>query len=196
MNMKDEEEKNPVVIPQLKMHCYSFEELPKQNIPEGYELRCIKDGDEDSYVEVTTEAFGGERSFEADVIKHVGYYPGGTFFIFKDNKAVATSTAIIDLSPENKDGYLHMVAALKGHQGKGLGLEVSLACLLLMKSKGMTGCTLKTDVFRLPAIATYLKLEFLPEVIDEAHYEIWTKALTELGREDLILYVMGQTLND
>ena len=188
--------RDPIVTPQLKMHCFSFDELPAQNIPQGYELKALEDGDEGKYVEITTEAFGGERNFEVDVIKHAGYYPGGTYFIYSGDEAVATSTAIIDLSAGNKEGYLHMVAALKGHKGKGLGFEISLACLHLMKYEGMTGCTLKTDDFRLPAIAIYLKLGFLPEVTDDSHYERWSKVLTELNKKNLISFVMGQILNN
>ena len=75
-----------------------------------------------------------------------------------------------------------MVGALSAHAGKRLGLEVSLACLLKMQAAGKTGCTLKTDDFRFPAIVSYLKLGFAPDIKHENHVERWKQVMEQLGR--------------
>ena len=173
--------------PQFEMKCASFEGLPPQRIPEGYELRVFHPGDEEHYVKIINESFGGDNhNYEAEVIKHANYIPDGTFLIFHVangvEEAVATATAIIDPSPEYPYGYLHMVGALNAHAGKRLGLEVSLACLLKMQAAGKTGCTLKTDDFRLPAIVSYLKLGFDPDIKHENHVERWRQVMEQLGR--------------
>ena len=173
--------------PQFEMKCESFDNLPAQNIPEGYELQVFQPGDEHHYVNIIRESFGGDNhDYETEVIKHVNYIPDGTFLIFHTengaSEAVATATAIIDPSPENKYGYLHMVGAFGGHKGKRLGYEVSLACLLKMQAAGKTGCTLKTDDFRLPAIVTYLKLGFAPDIKHENQVERWRQVMAQIGR--------------
>ena len=178
--------------PQLRMNIYSFEDLPSQNIPEEFELKVYQKGDEFGYEKIINESFGGEHNFEVEIVKHDHYESEGVFFVFYGEEAVATSTAIIDRSPANKIGYLHMVGAFSGYKGKRLGFEVSLACLLKMKSEGMTECTLTTDDFRFPAIVTYLNLGFLPKIVHENQYERWKQILMQVKREDLIPYVMGQ----
>ncbi len=63
--------------------------------------------------------------------------------------------------------FLHMVGVLPSHGGKGLGFQVSLAALRQMKREGFTQSVLETDDFRIPAIVTYLKLNFQPEIIHD-----------------------------
>ncbi|MEI6132748.1 MAG: dihydrofolate reductase [Bacillota bacterium] len=176
---------------QLQMRLNSLANLPKQCIPEGYELRVLSpDSAEDvkAYGDIVRSAFGGESgNYEKEVIGHSNYISDGTFLIYEKEQegeglksAVATSTAIIDPSPECKDGYLHMVAAYATHAGKGLGFQVSLACLVKMQSAGKTGCWLKTDDFRLPAIASYLKLGFEPDIFEESHRVRWDCILKDI----------------
>ncbi len=79
------------------------------------------------------------------------------------------------------DAYLHWVGGRKAHAGKRLGRYVSLAALHAGCERGYTGAWLETDDFRLPAIKTYLDLDFVPVMREDGHSERWDAVRAELS---------------
>src|SRR5438874_1015563 len=59
------------------------------------------------------------------------------------------------------------------HRGHGLGLQVCQAVLDFIHGLGHGYAYLLTDDFRLPAIKTYLRLGFEPEIVDPSHPARW-----------------------
>jgi len=97
-----------------------------------------------------------------------------TFAIHQDEGIVATATVRLDPAfPDS--GYLHWVGVLPEHRGKRLGEWVSLAVLHEFTRLGLTDAVLNTDDFRLPAIKTYYRLGFVPEMSHPSHEERWAK---------------------
>ncbi|NLC55450.1 MAG: GNAT family N-acetyltransferase, partial [Armatimonadetes bacterium] len=72
------------------------------------------------------------------------------------------------------------VGVMPEHQGHRLAFHLCLACLRFLRDRGVRECFLLTDDFRVPAIKTYLRLGFEPEVTHESHPARWQKILAEL----------------
>jgi ribosomal protein S18 acetylase RimI-like enzyme/catechol 2,3-dioxygenase-like lactoylglutathione lyase family enzyme len=89
--------------------------------------------------------------------------------------ATATARFMPDRYPNA--GYLHWVGAYPHYKGRGLGRYISLAVLHVFRERGYANAVLETQDTRLPAIHTYLKLGFMPEIYDETHEARWEKIL-------------------
>ena len=57
-----------------------------------------------------------------------------------------------------------MVATKTEARGKGIGNLMSFFAVKILKEKGMETVYITTDDFRIPAIKTYLKCGFYPDV--------------------------------
>ena len=68
-----------------------------------------------------------------------------------------------------------MVGTHKKGLRKGAGKLAVLAVLLGLQKEGYEACYLRTDDFRLPAIALYLSLGFEPLIDDEEMQTRWDK---------------------
>ena len=93
------------------------------------------------------------------------------FFIVYEGKAIATITVICN--PETKHGLFHMVGSLPESRGKGVGNMMSDVALYTLKVNGMETASLKTDDFRVPAIKTYLRAGFTPDLSTEDYVQRW-----------------------
>jgi mycothiol synthase len=162
-------------------------EVPEYTIPDGYELRPLKDGDEDGHVAVMNEA--GFSTWGKKNLKmwHDTYaLPDGIFVIEykKDNSIVATAMANhkpTELHPGA--GELGWVAASKDHAGKGLGMAVCYAVVQRYLDAGYKDIFLNTDDNRLAAIKTYLKMGFVPFVYTNTMEERWRSVCEKLKWE-------------
>lgn len=174
------------IEPQLAMQA-ELTNLPAVVVPDGYVIRTFREGEEGVWEEIVGEAFGytGERcSFEARMRSKPSYLPERVLLVERAGRAVGTATALRIRRMEDGWGYLHMVAVWPGERGKGLGRAVCLAALHKMADEGARRCLLRTDDFRLPAIATYLDLGFVPVLADEGHRERWRLVFAAMGRSD------------
>ncbi|QHW34457.1 GNAT family N-acetyltransferase [Paenibacillus rhizovicinus] len=168
---------------QLMMIKDGLDALPALSLPDGYQARSFRSGDEEAWERIIGASFGEAYSFAKHMTEDEAYRPERVWFVC-DRSGVPVATASAWFRPQwNADtGYLHMVGIVPEHAGRGLGLWVSLAALLQMKQEGRTRCVLHTDNFRLPAVKTYLKLGYMPEVVDEAHANRWRGLAGVLGR--------------
>ena len=115
--------------PQLVMIRKSLGNLSPIELPEGYQVRFMRKGDEKHWTEIIQKSFENESTFEKDIAEHDYYKPERVLFIVKSGKPVATATAWYRKKWGQNTGYLHMVGVLPEETGQGLGLQVSLAAL-------------------------------------------------------------------
>ncbi len=175
--------------PQLVMIRKKLDNLPPIDLPEGYWARSMRKGYGKYWTEIIQKSFKNESTFQKDISEHDYYKPERVLFIENAEKPVATATAWYREEWGQNTGYLHMVGVLPDHTGRGLGLQVSLAALHQMKKEGFDKAVLETDDFRIPAIVTYLKLDFKPKIIHENQYKRWEKIKNEINRNDLEINV-------
>ncbi len=157
---------------------------PEVRLPPDYELRCLRDGDEDAYVALMHSA-GFEKWTRTTLSEwQRRVLPGGLYVIEHAPTHQLAATAMATHSPSDQHPYggqLGWVAADPAHQGKHLGEAVCAAVVRHYLRVGYRRIYLKTDDFRLAAIQTYLRLGFEPFEDDDTMAERW-RAIREALR--------------
>ena len=102
------------------------------------------------------------------------------FFILENGHAIATLTVICDY--EKSEGYVHMVACHESARGKGYGTLLNRIAEFTLKKEGMKTAYLTTDDWRIPAIKSYLRIGFEPDLSTEDFRERWGKIYAQIGR--------------
>lgn len=95
------------------------------------------------------------------------------FFVLENERAVATLAVLCNY--ETKEGYIHMVACREDSRGKGYGTLLNRVAEYTLKKEGMETAHLTTDDWRIPAIKSYLRAGFEPDLTTDDFKERWEK---------------------
>lgn len=168
---------------QLRMVRPNLNRLPALEIPEHYEVRTYRNGDDVHWANVIGASFGRQRT-AADARRTIMdcpvFDPKGLYFATYQGQPVATACAWKKSPDETEIGYIHMVGVVPEHEGHRLGKWVSLCVLLYFQERGFKCAILDTDDFRLPAVKTYLNLDFLPVYVDTDQPDRWRQIFEKL----------------
>lgn len=153
---------------QLKMLRYGGE-VKLRDLPEGYRYEAFggSDAEIDDWVAICRHGLlpesGGREHFDSAILNYPDLHPARDLFFVVDGEGqrVATSASV---SHPNREGYIHMVAALPLCRGKGIGHAMLSHALTLLEERGCTHTILTTDDHRLAAIKTYLDAGFRPVI--------------------------------
>ena len=104
---------------------------------------------------------------------NVTYSEDRCFFVLENERAVATLAVLCDY--EKKEGYIHMVACREDSRGKGYGTLLNRVAEYSLKKEGMQTAFLTTDDWRIPAIKSYLRAGFTPDLSTDDFKERWEK---------------------
>ena len=129
----------------------------------------LSDGKED-------EAYYRDCMFDS----YPNYEEDKCFFVLENGEAVASLTVICDY--EKKEGYIHMVACKESARGKGYGTLLNNVALCVLKEEKMETAYLTTDDWRIPAIKSYLRADFMPDLSSDDFKERWNKIYEIIGR--------------
>jgi mycothiol synthase len=158
----------------LVMIRETLTDLPTVNVPAGYSIRGFVPGDEYSWERIVAASFETPRSFQAIMREDPSFVQERILFVVKDNVPVGTAAAWYHPLWGAQYGYLHFVGVEPRHRGKRLGYWVSLAALYRFVTEGRTMAVLETEDFRVPAIRTYLRLGFRPQLTGQS-MDAWTR---------------------
>ena len=171
-------------LPQLRMQFRAYAALPPVRLPSGYTLATLAQRDTADWIAVL--AANGQLGTWDERRAHTvltGERPAlaaGTYLVLCGEHAVATACTVPPTAVEPRS-ELGWVAVAPGHQGRGLGLQVCSAVLWYARREGWPATTLSTDDWRLPAIRTYLKLGFEPELTHHSHAARWQEVHQRLA---------------
>jgi mycothiol synthase len=169
---------------QLHMVKLNMSDIPEANIPDGFELRVLKPDEKTKWENICNQAFTWENHFSSIIEEKAGYVEDGVFVIVDGDKIIATGTALCTHEHPDGYGYVHMIAVDKNYSGKKLGYEITAAVLRRLRDDGFEKAELNTDDFRIPAIKSYCKLGFIPDLsCDETIRERWEKIYAIFGWE-------------
>ncbi len=169
---------------QLRMVRPNLDGLPEIKIPDGYKIRTYVNGDDVHWVNVINTSFNTTftiHDFYNDIGRKSLFNPDGLFFATCQGIPVATTYARVLVTGESEMGSVHMVAVTPEHTGQRLGKSVTLCALHFFQQRNFKCVILGTDDFRLPAIKTYLNLDFVPVCIDIDQPKRWDKVFPKLG---------------
>ena len=114
------------------------------------------------------------KAFFCECMHSHGELEYDKFFIVEcDGTPAATFAVICDY--EKKQGYIHMVGCKPGFRGRGIGNLIAAQAVYTLTAAGMETAYLTTDDFRIPAIKSYLKAGFIPDIKNEEHKQRWEK---------------------
>ncbi len=170
--------------PQLVMRAPANGPLPEAPTPAGYTLRRAGLADAEAIAHCMHQAFG---DWDADRVRHqLLHAPDvqATFVAVHTPSGAIVACASHRTVPDRFPGasYLHWVGADPDHAGRHLGALVSQAVMAFGRRELNLGDTvLETDDHRLPAIATYLGLGFVPDYRHPGHSVRWAQVFRHLG---------------
>ena len=79
-------------------------------------------------------------------------------------------------------GELGMVIGDAGDRGRGIGTYMNALSVWLLKTHGMKTAYLTTDDWRIPAIKSYLRAGFTPDLSTDDFRARWEKILSGIGK--------------
>lgn len=159
--------------------------LPK--VPENCRIVsfCELDNAMDKWLDIVQYGLSkgrmGEKYYHDTMTSLQLYRDDKCFFILEGERAVATLTVVCDY--ETKEGYIHMVACHENFRGKGYGTLLNRVAEYTLKKEGMQTAYLTTDDWRIPAIKSYLRIGFYPDLSTEDFCDRWKKIYAEIGRK-------------
>ena len=153
---------------------------PPVNVPEGFNLRTFRTGDEESFFRLLGSV---GMSCPLDYwMLHV--LPAGFFFIEHEESERIVATCMAAHHPTERHpfgGNLGWLAGDSDYQGRGLGYTISAAVTRRLVEAGYRRIYLETDDFRLPAIKIYLKIGWVPYLFQEDMLMRWQAVCQQLG---------------
>lgn len=148
---------------------FSFRTMQKTQEDVAHWVRICKNG--------LLHENDGAESFAGRMFDQEGFDYDTVFFVEKNGVPVATAAAIV--RPGGELGYLHMVSVDNGQRGKGIGTLLNEIVRARFAEKKVKGVYLTTDEWRVPAIKSYLRADFLPVLYDEGMPERWNAWLRD-----------------
>lgn len=177
-------------FPQLELCRPTLADLPPISLPPGYTLRTYRPGDEIAWGQIMSQGFSPYWNlvrFRTLIQPHFGFRPERVFFVCRDDRPVGSACAFNWPGLAASVGFIHMLAVVETHCGRGLGQALTLACLHRFREEGtFQSALLQTESFRLPAIKHYLRLGFRPVLVRAWQRDRWRQVLRRLGMEDQI----------
>ncbi len=169
----------------IRMRMDSLDGLPEVVLPAGYALRPMAEDESWAYLQVMNRSnFAGEigpdwfaRAFSSDP----EFDPSYLQIIWHGEEPVAAAAAWHRDEGGERYGLIHWVGVLDGERGLGLGKAITLAALRRLRERGFRQAMLSTSPWRLAAVASYLRLGFVPWPSESAPQDVWDKVLEDLA---------------
>lgn len=172
--------------PQLQMIWPQsrLQQPPEYRMPEGYILRQYRQDDLEDYIRLMAAA--GFTGWTEDNVSRIlrRVLPNGFFVVERGVGGRLAATATAQRKPTDYHSFgaeLGWVAGDPAHKGRGLGCAVCAAAVARALDAGYSRIYLLTDDHRLPAIAVYIRLGFVPFIIDDDMRGRWRAVLSQLG---------------
>lgn len=148
----------------LRMHRRLNGELPDHPVPPGYELRCLRPGEEEAWVGLRNACFPddpwpGER-YRVELADSPVYELDRVLVATREGRLAATTIAWEADYGEAPGGLIHWVGVHPRHRGLGLAKALNARALRQMAERGYGEAWLNTSRRFQPAVGLYHRLGF------------------------------------
>lgn len=167
---------------QLWMRLKPVVDVPAPILPEGYQQRTFRPGDEDAWIALLNRG-DFERWDDARLARMLARQRprlplDGIFFITRGGELAGSACMFLLDEHGDTTGELGWVVVDPAHRGRGLGILACRAALRYARARCATSVFLRTEDRRIEAIRIYLHLGFVPEIQDATHPERWNRLLS------------------
>lgn len=177
-------------MPQLKMYWKNDGRSPiMPEAPAGCRIASFTELEEatERWLDIVqhglSEGKQGEDFYKKVMTSNANYREEHCFFVLEGEHTVATLAVLCDY--EKKEGYIHMVACKEDFRGKGYGTLLNRVAEYTLKREGMEEAYLTTDDWRIPAIKSYLRAGFVPDLSTEDFRERWEKIYAFISTQNI-----------
>ncbi|MEO8541845.1 MAG: GNAT family N-acetyltransferase [bacterium] len=171
--------------PGLLMRYQGVSDLVEMPLPPGYELRPLREGDQQGWVALLNESGAfGEWDYERLERETHGLIRSAQFFVEHDGELVA-ATGVLDRPLRHEPALeIGWVVRAPNHTGMNLGRVVVVRALHeATRIADARTVYLYTDDHRLTAIALYLDIGFVPDLVAHRSYKSrWQAVFAALDR--------------
>ncbi len=150
--------------------------LPDVSLPNGYEVRTFREGDEQAWAECINRAYSTQRdktnwtsqSVREKFVNTPSFMPDGTFFVLREGRMVGTFIAWREVEAGARRGRLHWLGVDPDHRNKGIATFLTVTVIRYLLSRGLDSVFLDTSYSLPVAMGIYRKLGFLetPRLFD------------------------------
>lgn len=180
---------------QLLMTIQSPAEMPLIRLPEGFQTHQFHRGGDvlltledfrSQWIGIRDPDHGKVMSDWYENVYHDPRVPDDGFFLIVRGENEIVSSASIQLGEHTPDSAtVHAVCTSETYRGLGLGRAVMLQVLSYAAVHEISDVYLTTDDWRIPAVALYLKMKFLPILYEADMRDRWTKICKEHNFTDI-----------
>jgi mycothiol synthase len=160
-------------MPSLPM-VWPIERLPsapQEPIPEGYALRWHFEPGCSAIGTLIASEWPGEED---------GWYPENTILLVHAETGQPVATARTGRG-SSFGGVITYVVVDPLHRGKGLGRAVTALAVARLMEAGCRQIFLQVAGWRLPAVRCYLRLGFVPPLLDDEYLPLWQRICGQIG---------------
>jgi mycothiol synthase len=153
-------------------------------LPQEYHLRSYSEGGQQLWMDLFN-ANGQLGRWDAERVERELSGPlqrEGQFFVFSGDDIVACAGVYDRLRNQEACWEIGWIAVHPQHAGRRLGYIVTAVAVAKAIEWEKRPIYLLTDDFRLPALKTYLKLGFTPDMGHASYAKRWRRIFAELGR--------------
>ena len=175
-------------MPQLKMYWKNDGKAAADvAVPSGCRIVNFSELDDamDKWLEIVQYGLSNGKQdaefYRKVMTANVTYSEDRCFFVLENERAVATLAVLCDY--EKKEGYIHMVACREDSRGKGYGTLLNRVAEYSLKREGMQTAFLTTDDWRIPAIKSYLRAGFTPDLSTDDFKARWEKIYANIAEQ-------------
>lgn len=150
--------------------------LPEVKVPDGYEIRTFREGDEEGWANGMNRAYSTQRdktswtaqSVMEKFVQNPSFIPDGCFFAVRDGRIVGAFMAWREIEAGPQRGRLHWLGVDPEHRNLGLAKLLTVRVLHYLLAHGLTSIFLDTSYAYPVAMQMYSKLGFVetPRLFD------------------------------
>ena len=168
---------------QLVMWYMDRQDHRQEKLPAGYTLRPFQEGDQAAWSALLNRnnqlgRWDGER-IEGELAGSL--QRSGQFFVENGGRLVACAGVYDRQRNEEPCWEIGWIANDPSEVGKGLGRQVAVAAVRYALALPERPIYLLTDDHRLPALKTYFKIGFVPDLEHPTYVERWQLIFSQLG---------------
>ena len=164
----------------LRMHRRLNGQLPAHPVPPGYELRCLRPGEEQAWVDLRNACFPDDpwppERYERELADSPVYELDRILVATREGRLSGTTIAWEADYGEAPGGLIHWVGVHPRHRGAGLAKALNARALRQMAERGYAEAWLNTSRRFEPAVGLYHRLGF------EIHRELFAYELILAGQ--------------